>query len=109
MKSLKYVLCFEEYNLAKNVQLNHDFNYHIDAGDPLIKQAIRKRATFCVRHAMFKVIPKLHRPGNWKVFKKAFKIGWHEQVFGAAVLELFKGFRINTVKLVRDKWSIQKI
>jgi len=100
MKKLKYVLCFEEYNLAKDVQLRQKFDYQIDSNDERIRNAVKKRATFCVRHAMFKVIPQLHRKDSWPVFKKAFSIGYQEKVFGAAILELFKGFRINAARLL---------
>ncbi|RYG48803.1 MAG: glycosyltransferase family 2 protein [Chitinophagaceae bacterium] len=100
MKKMKYVICFEEYNLAKDVQLAQKFQYQIDSNDQRIRNAVKKRATFCVRHAMFKIIPQLYRKESWPVFKKAFTIGYREGVFGAAVMELFKGFRINAARLV---------
>lgn len=100
MKRLKYILCFEEYNLAKDVQLHEKFDYQIDSKDENLKLAVRKRATFCVRHAMFKVIPKLYKKDLWPIFFKAAKIGYREGVYGAAILELFKGLGINTRKLL---------
>jgi glycosyltransferase involved in cell wall biosynthesis len=100
MKKLKYVLCFEEYNLAKGVQDRKKFDYQIDANDDRIVSAVKKRATFLVRHAMFKTIPQLYRKETWPVFKRAFAIGYRERVFGAAILELFKGARINAAKLI---------
>jgi glycosyltransferase involved in cell wall biosynthesis len=100
MKKLQYILCFEEYNLAKDVQLKTKFDYHIDSRDERITRAVKKRATFCVRHAMLKTIPKLYKKETWPVFRKAFAIGYHERVFGAAILELFKGARINASKLI---------
>jgi glycosyltransferase involved in cell wall biosynthesis len=100
MKKKKYVLCFEEYQLAKSVQLNNRFDYRIEPGNPVIEQAVKKRAAFCVRHAVYKVIPKLYLPSTWPVFRKALKIGWEEHVFGAALLELFKGLKVNTRKLI---------
>ncbi|RYY30114.1 MAG: glycosyltransferase family 2 protein [Chitinophagaceae bacterium] len=103
MKKQKYVLCFEEYQLAKNVQLSNNFDYKIEPGNPVIKEAVKKRATFCVRHAMYKVIPRLYQRSAWPVFRKALKIGWQERVFGAALIELLKGLKINTIKLISAK------
>jgi glycosyltransferase involved in cell wall biosynthesis len=102
MKKLKYVLCFEEYNLAKDVQSRKKFDYQIDSNDQFIRSAVKKRATFCVRHAMFKIIPYLYKKESWPVFKKAFSIGYREKVFGAAFLELSKGLKINAKKLISN-------
>jgi hypothetical protein len=103
MKKMKYVQCFEEYRLAKDVQMHKNFNYNIDSNNRGIRKAVRKRATFCVRHAMFKLIPRLYKKETWPIFKKAFLIGWKEHVFGSAVLELFKGLKINVQKLLQKQ------
>lgn len=100
MKRLKYILCFEEYNLAKDVQLQNKFDYRIDKTDAFLKKAVKKRATFCVRHAMFKAMPKLYKKDIWPIFFRAAKIGYREGVYGSAILELFKGLGINARKLL---------
>jgi glycosyltransferase involved in cell wall biosynthesis len=101
MKRLKYILCFEEYNLAKGVQQNLNFDYRLQAHDKEIKTAVRKRASYCVRLAVFKIIPKLYNKQFWPVFIKAAKIGFNERVYGKAAQELLKGLKINTLNLIR--------
>ena len=101
MKKLKYILCFEEYELAKGVQQNRKFDYRIEGHEKEIKNAVRKRASYCVRLAMIKIIPKLYNREFWPVFVKATKIGIKEKVFGRVAEELLKGLKINTLNLVK--------
>jgi len=100
MKRLKYILCFEEYNLAKDVQQNSKFDYDLKDKMKEINKAVRKRATYCVRVAMFKLIPGLYKKQSWPIFIRAFKIGFRERVYGTAMLELLKGLQINATKML---------
>ena len=100
MKKLQYILCFEEYMLAKDVQLSNKFDYKLNGATADIKRAVRKRASFCVRVAMFKVIPKLYNKQLWPVFIRAFRIGYQERVYGRAAYELLKGLKINAMKMI---------
>jgi glycosyltransferase involved in cell wall biosynthesis len=101
MKRLKYILCFEEYELAKGVQQNLKFDYRLEGHDKEIRDAVRKRASYCVRLAMFKMIPRLYSKQSWPVFIRATKIGLKERVFGRAAQELLKGLKINTLNLIK--------
>ena len=94
-KRNRFVLCFEEYRLAKNVQTK---KYNIDTTGSGIDEAVKKRAAFCIRQAMLKTIPELYQKQARQAFVKAFRIAYNENLFLTTLSELIHGLKRKTVR-----------
>ena len=97
-KSKRFVICFEHYKLCKDVQQGR---YNIDTRDSGIDQAVKRTAIFCIKHAMLRNIPHLHRKDHRAAFVKAWKIASEEKLFTTSISELFKGVE----RIVTRKFS----
>jgi glycosyltransferase involved in cell wall biosynthesis len=93
LKKQKYILCFEEYRLCKSVQQG---KYAIDTRGSRIDEAVQRRAAFCIRQAMLKTIPELHKKESRSAFVRAFAILKEEHLFKTTFKELFGGLKRKT-------------
>jgi glycosyltransferase involved in cell wall biosynthesis len=95
MKKKRFVVCFEEYKLCKDVQQG---KYGIHTAGSTIDEAVKMTAANCIRRAMLKTIPELHRQDSRDAFRKAFRIAKNEHLFMTTFAELFKGLKRKTVR-----------
>lgn len=72
-----FVNYFEEYQLVKDIQEHKGYNYDTSAIN--LDAVIKKRAAKCAK-AMYMVLPRIYKKGQWSIFKKAFAIAKHEGV-----------------------------
>ena len=84
--SKKVISCFEEYSMCKNVQTGT--GYKIDTADTNIDNIVKKRARYCAKQGLYKMIPRLHKKEYRKVFNRAFGITLREGVFTSALAEM---------------------
>ena len=89
-KKKRFILCFEEYRISKDVQRQE---YGINTAGSRIDEAVKKRALACIRAAMLKTIPELYKKEPRMAFRKAFKIAKEEKLFSAAFTEFFSGLK----------------
>jgi glycosyltransferase involved in cell wall biosynthesis len=94
-KKKRFVLCFEEYKLCKDVQQG---KYGIDTAGSEIDEAVRLTASNCIRRAMLKTIPELYKKECRDAFRRAFMIAKNENLFFTTFAELFKGLKRKTVR-----------
>ena len=92
-KKKRFVLCFEEYRICKDVQRQE---YGINTAGSRIDEAVKKRTIACIRVAMLKTIPELYKKECRIAFRKAFKIAKGERLLSAAFTELFSGLKRKT-------------
>jgi hypothetical protein len=95
MKRKRFIVCFEEYKLCKDVQQG---KYRIDTAGSAIDEAVKMTAVNCIRRAMLKTIPELHKRESREAFRKAFKIAKNENLFITTFAELFKGLKRKTAR-----------
>jgi hypothetical protein len=95
LKKKRFILCFEEYRLCKDVQLG---KYAIDTAGSRIDHAVKQSAANCIRRAMLKTIPELHKKECREAFRKAFIIAKNENLFITTFVELFKGLKRKTTR-----------
>lgn len=94
-KKKRFILCFEEYKLCKDVQQG---KYGIDTAGSDIEEAVRRTAANCIRRGMLKTIPELHKRESREAFRKALKIARNENLFFTTFAELFKGLKRKTAR-----------
>ena len=94
-KRKRFVVCFEDYKLCKDVQQHR---YNIDLVNSGIDNAVRESAMLCIKLALFRTIPELHKKESRQAFIKAFKIANNEKLLSASIFELFKGIKRKFIK-----------
>lgn len=95
LKRQRFVLCFEEYKLAKAIQ-QHKYDIKFDGFD--IDSAVRERAAACIRQALLRNIPSLHISARRRVFADALRIAKNENMLTAIFGELAAGVRKKFMK-----------
>jgi glycosyltransferase involved in cell wall biosynthesis len=96
-KRRRFVLCFEEYKLCKDVQQK---KYNIDIMGSGIDEAVKKRAVVCIKQAMLKNIPELYKKQNREAFGRAFRIAYTERLFSTSIVELVQGLKRKTFRQI---------
>lgn len=90
VKYKKFVRIFEDYQITKDVQQQV---YDIDIKETQVNEIVKKNAMTCVKQAMLKTIPHIHKKPYRKAFVKAFKIAWNERLFAGALSEFGAGMK----------------
>jgi glycosyltransferase involved in cell wall biosynthesis len=102
LKKQRFILCFEEYKLVKDIQ-QHKYDIKFPVAE--IDLAVEKRARFCIRHAMLKNIPYLHDAAKRIVFKKALVIAREERLLFAPIQELLVAMKRRFVKQLQNRMT----
>ena len=63
--------------------------YNIDTSGIDMNKIVKARAEN-VAKAMYKLMPKVYKPEEREIFKRAFKIAWDENVIFSSLGQLFK-------------------
>jgi glycosyltransferase involved in cell wall biosynthesis len=95
LKKKRFIVCFEEYRLCKDVQQG---KYKINTEGSNIDKAVKDRAAACVKIAMLKTIPELYLKECREAFQKAFNIVLEEKLFTRTLSELFQGLKRKTLR-----------
>ncbi|MHA4842641.1 glycosyltransferase family 2 protein [Flavitalea antarctica] len=83
----KFINYFEEYHMCRDIRDRR--GYDIDTSGIDMNKIVKARAQK-VGKAMYKLIPKVYMPEERKIFLKALKIAWHEQVILSSLGQMFK-------------------
>ena len=67
--------------------------YDIDTSGTRIDEIVKKNAMICVKQAMLKTIPSIHKKPYRTAFLKAFRIARKERLFLQSVNELLAGLK----------------
>lgn len=107
IKNRKFKRCFEDYQIRKDVQQGM---YEIDTSGTRIDEMVHKYAKVCVKLALLKTVPGLHRAPYRVAFRRAFSIAVKERLFKSTLTELLAGIkRITARKLSANAVSVRKV
>ncbi len=90
IKNRKFQRCFEDYQIRKDVQQGL---YGIDTAGTRIDEMVHRYAMICVKAAMLKTIPRLHKANFRSAFARAFSIAARERLFKSTINELLSGIK----------------
>lgn len=83
----KYINYFEEYNMCRDIRAHK--GYSIDTTGIDMDKVVKKRAEN-VAKAMYKLLPRIYKSEERKIFFRAFKIAWAENVIFSSLGQVFK-------------------
>jgi glycosyltransferase involved in cell wall biosynthesis len=82
---------FSEYEFFKMLRDNN--RYDLDVSAVNINKLVKKKATECTKHVVYKQLHQLHKPKTRQAFKKALRIAVHEQVLFSSLGEIMAGYK----------------
>lgn len=104
-KVMKYFInYFEEYEMC--IDIRDDKGYHIDKSGIDMDEVVKYRAANCAA-AMYKLIPRLHKKQERRIFQKAFEIAAREKVLFVPLLNrMTRSKRAQTILTQRESVTV---